>query len=56
MYVFDEEAFEDFLRENPNLRFWQALRSYLKVDRIEVVFADDGEYRREDTYYWQDKK
>lgn len=54
--IFDEEKFNMFRREHPQLRFWQALREYLKVDRIEVVYAEDEEMVREDTYYWYDDK
>lgn len=54
MYLFNEKEFNEFRAKHPHLRYWQALRAFLKVDRIEVVYGDGEEYVREDTYYWQD--
>ena len=56
MYLFNEQEFNEFRTKHPELRYWQAMCAFLHVDRIEVVYADDGEYTREDTYYWQDDK
>ena len=56
MYIFNEQKFNEFRAEHPELRYFQALRHFIGVDRIEVVFPDDGELSREDTYYWTDEK
>ena len=56
MYVFNEQKFQAFRAEHPELRYFQALRHFIGVDRIEVVYADDGEMVREDTFYWQNEK
>ncbi len=53
--IFDVEAFEAYRKQYPQLRYFQALCSFLGMQRIEVVFADDGEFTREDTFYWEDK-
>lgn len=55
-YLFNEEAFDEFRTKHPQLRYWQALRAFLGVDRIEVVYHDDGDITREDTFYWHDDK
>lgn len=54
-YIFNESAFDEFRAEHPQLRYFQALRAFLGVDRIEVVYPEDREYVREDTFYWQDE-
>lgn len=56
MYLFNETEFNEFRTAHPELRYFQALRAFLHVDRIEVVYADDGDLSREDTFYWQDDK
>lgn len=56
MYIFNEKEFDEFREAHPMLRYWQALVAFLHVDRIEVIYADDGEYTREDTFYWSDEK
>ena len=56
MYLFNETEFNEFREANPGLRYFQALVAFLHVDRIEVVYRDDEEMTREDTYYWQDDK
>lgn len=54
MYLFNETEWGKFRAKHPELRFWQALRAYLHVDRIEVVYGEEEEMVREDTFYWQD--
>lgn len=54
--IFNEEEFAEHRREHPELRFFQALRNYLKVDRVEVVYAEDEEMVREDTFYWHNAR
>lgn len=55
-YLFNEEAFAEFRAKHPELRYWQALRAFLGVDRIEVVYNEEGDITREDTFYWHDDK
>ena len=56
MYIFNEKEFAEFREAHPEQRFFQALRNFLKVDRIEVVYPEDEQLVREDTFYWQDDK
>ena len=53
-YLFNEDAFIEFRNRHPQLRFWQAMKEFLEVDRIEVVHREDESMEREDTYYWHD--
>ena len=55
MYIFNEKEFDEFRVKHPGLRYFQALAAFLHVSRIEVVYGDDGEYTREDTFYWPDE-
>lgn len=41
------EEFAEFCEKHPELRFWQALRAFINVDKI--VTIKDG--KEEDTYY-----
>lgn len=56
MNLFNEQEWQEFREAHPELRFWQAMRAYLYVDKIVTEYADDGEIVREDTFYWQDDK
>ena len=56
MEIFNEEEWNQFRKDHPELRFWQAMRAYLYVDRIVIEYRDDGDITREDTFYWQDEK
>jgi hypothetical protein len=56
MYIFNEKEFAEFRAKHPEQRYFQALRNFLKVDRVEVVFIEDEEMVHEDTFYWQDDK
>lgn len=56
MEIFNEEEWNKFRLEHPELRFWQAMRAYLYVERIVIEYRDDGDITREDTFYWQDEK
>lgn len=55
MDIFNEAEWLQFRAEHPELRFWQAMRAYLYVDRIVIEYRDDEEITREDTFYWQDE-
>jgi hypothetical protein len=44
------EDFARYCRQNPEQRFWQALRNWSGAVKI-VVLGDDGS--RHDTFYWQ---
>lgn len=54
--MFNEKEFWEFREAHPEMRFWQALRAFIKVDRIEAVYLEDEEFTHEDTFYWQDDK
>ena len=54
MEIFNEEEWNQFRKDHPELRFWQAMRAYLYVERIVIEYRDDGDITREDTFYWQD--
>lgn len=56
MEIFNEEEWNQFRKDHPELRFWQAMRAYLYVERIVIEYRDDGDITREDTFYWQDEK
>jgi hypothetical protein len=56
MYVFDEKGFNEFRLKNPELRYFQALRHFMGVDRIEVVYHEEEDIVREDTFYYQNEK
>jgi len=45
------ESFTAYCKANPNLRFWQALRSWAEVSR--VMIEDKGMVI--DTFYFEDK-
>lgn len=53
-YLFNEEGFNQFREEHPQMRYFQALKNYLGVDKVEVAYREDEEFVREDTYYWHD--
>lgn len=54
--IFNETAFGEYREKHPGQRYFQALRNFLMVERIEVVFPEDEELVREDTYYWVDER
>jgi hypothetical protein len=54
--IFNEHTFIEFRAAHPELRYWQALRAFLGVDRIEVVYHEDEQIEREDTFYWTDER
>lgn len=56
MQLFNEAEFQKFRLEHPELRFWQAMREYLYVDKIVIEYKEDEEVIREDTFFWQDDK
>jgi len=56
MEIFNEEEWNKFRAEHPELRFWQAMASYLFVSRILIEYREDEEVTYEDTFYWQDEK
>lgn len=50
------ENFTKFCNEHPELRFWQALKTWSKVDVIYVkrdILSDNKSL--EDTFYWTNK-
>lgn len=55
-YLFNVEKFEAYRTAHPELRYFQALANFLGVSRVEVVFKEEGELVREDTFYWHDDK
>jgi hypothetical protein len=55
MYVFDERGFNEFRVKHPELRYFQALRHFMGVDRIEVVYHEEEDIVREDTFYYQNE-
>ena len=55
MEIFNEAEWNEFRAAHPELRFWQAMRAYLYVERIVIEYRDDGDITREDTFYWQDE-
>jgi hypothetical protein len=46
-------SFVKFCRLNPELRFWQALRTWAKVGFIYVCNDPSGEGESIDTFYWE---
>lgn len=56
MDIFNEQEWNEFRAAHPELRFWQALRAFVYVDKIVVEYREDEEVIREDTFYWQDEK
>lgn len=56
MNLFNEVEWNKFRAEHPELRFFQALRAFLYVDKIVVMYAEDQDVTYEDTFYWQDEK
>lgn len=55
MYIFNEKEFNEFRKKNNGLRYFQALNAFLGTDRIEVVFVEEEEFVREDTFHWGDE-
>jgi hypothetical protein len=55
MYVFNETEFNKFRVEHPELRYFQALRHFMGVDRMEVVYHEEGDIVREDTFYYSNE-
>lgn len=55
----NKELLEDFIKfcnEHPELRFWQALKTWAKVDFIYVKKDGLTNYETvEDTFYWVNK-
>lgn len=51
MEKFNKEKFDAFLVEHPELRFFQGLCAFLKVDAVEV--REGLSYR--DTFFWEDE-
>lgn len=47
------QSFQNFIRAHPELRFHQAFRSWMGVDRVEVT--PSGSTTRLDTYYFEGK-
>lgn len=50
------ESLTDYCRDNPDERFWQALRNWAGVNFILASNATDYAQRREraqDTFYWE---
>ncbi len=56
MPSFNEKEWNEFRAAHPELRFWQAMRAYLYVDRIVVQWEEDGDVAQLDTFYWPDDK
>lgn len=56
MNSFNEEEWNEFRAAHPELRFWQAMRAFLYVDRIVVEWPEDGDIVRIDTFFWRDEK
>lgn len=54
MEIFNEVEWNQFRKDHPELRFWQAMAAYLYVGRILIEYRDDEEVVYEDTFYWQD--
>ena len=52
------QSFRKFCVENPELRFWQALRHWCGADFIYWAKLDrkTGEDRQYDTFYWENTK
>ena len=48
------DDFVDYCFKHPELRFWQALRSWAKVNAIYVEIESDTDIK--DTFYWDDIK
>lgn len=54
----NREVLTDFVRyceENPNLRFWQALRNWAEVNFLVVSDSPNVLYDGQDTFYWEGK-
>lgn len=56
MNLFNEQEWNQFRAEHPELRFFQALCAYLYVDKILIKYTEEEEVIYEDTFYWQDDK
>ena len=56
MNLFNEVEWNEFRAKHPEMRFWQAMASYLYVKRILVEYHGDQEMIYEDTFFWQDDK
>jgi len=52
--LFNEAKFLEYRKVHPEQRYFQALRNFLGVDRVEVVYLEDEEMTHEDTFYWHD--
>jgi len=51
------DSFVKFCTENPELRFWQALRAWSGADKI-IYYRGYGTFTEsgyEDTFYWEGK-
>ena len=58
MKTFNEEEWLRYRAENPEMRFWQALRNYMDVGYILLGESDNEIPERQmlrDTFYIQDK-
>lgn len=53
---FNEKEWNEFREAHPELRFWQALRAFMYVDKIVLEWPEDEEIVRQDTFYIQDDK
>lgn len=49
------QELKEFIDEHPELRFWQALRVWADVDRIEAVYEGELMETTKDTFYWNNK-
>jgi hypothetical protein len=49
------KSFTKYCKDHPDERFFQALRNWLKVARVEVVTIEKDFSKKtwEDTFYWE---